>query len=371
MSASGAKQAWFKVGQSADELGPQAKDDFIILPTPLLQRMFATILTTWKKRPSRCVNDLPASVTHAAAARTKEGHTMEALRDIVVVLDDSARSEIRLNIAVALAQQHDAHLTGLSSLDLLTTTRPVVQPRSNAEADTQPASELLNWGAVRPLDYPEADRQAAEKAERIEAAFRERLRFSGLRGDWEVASGRVSETVTCQCADLVILGQVAPDRLPPRGGRQVIEDILMILGRPILVIPYIGRFETFGTKILVGWNNSREAARAVNDAIPLLAKAASVTILEVDAIGRKPATDDATGAGVVRHLARHGINAQSARTVMASISAPDALLSYAADASADLLVVGGYGHSRLRELILGGVTRELLRHMTLPVLMSH
>jgi hypothetical protein len=118
MSASGAKQAWFKVGQSADELGPQAKDGFIILPTPLLQRMFATILTTWKKRPSRCVNDLPASVTHAAAARTKEGHTMEALRDIVVVLDDSARSEIRLNIAVALAQQHDAHLTGLSALDL-------------------------------------------------------------------------------------------------------------------------------------------------------------------------------------------------------------------------------------------------------------
>jgi nucleotide-binding universal stress UspA family protein len=109
----------------------------------------------------------------------------------------------------------------------------------------------------------------------------------------------------------------------------------------------------------------------MNDAIPLLAKAASITILEASPIGRKPATDDATRADITRHLARHGISAKTARTAMASISAPDAMLSYAADVSADLLVVGGYGHSRLRELILGGVTRELLQHMTLPVLMSH
>ena len=249
--------------------------------------------------------------------------------------------------------------------------RPVVQPRSNPEMDMQLAPQLLNWGAVRPLDYPEADSQAAERTERIEAAFRERLRFSGLQGAWQVASGKVSETVISQCADLVILGQINPDHPPPPGGRQLVEDILMTLGRPILVIPYIGRFETLGTKILVGWNNSREAARAVNDAIPLLANSASVTILEVDPIGRKPAINGATGADVARHLARHGINAQPARTVMASISVPDVLLSYATDVSADLLVVGGYGHSRLRELILGGVTRDLLRHMTLPVLMSH
>ena len=145
----------------------------------------------------------------------------------------------------------------------------------------------------------------------------------------------------------------------------------MTSGRPILVIPYIGRFDTFGTNILVGWNNSREAARAMNDAIPLLAKAASVTILEANPIGRKPASDDATSADITRHLARHGISAKTARTSTDRMSASDALLSYAADVSADLLVVGGYGHSRLRELILGGVTRELLQHMTLPVLMAH
>ena len=143
----------------------------------------------------------------------------------------------------------------------------------------------------------------------------------------------------------------------------------MTSGRPILVIPYIGRFATVGSRILVGWNNSREATRAVNDAMPLLAKAISVTVLEASA--RNSATDDATGADITRHLTRHGINAEITRTVTSSISTPDLLLNHAADMSADLLVVGGYGHSRLRELVLGGVTRELLRHMTLPVLMSH
>jgi nucleotide-binding universal stress UspA family protein len=293
---------------------------------------------------------------------------MTALRDIAVVLDNSAASDIRLDIAITLAQQHGAYLTGLSALELLMPTRPVVRPRGNPEVDTQPASELLNVGAGLPVDYPEADRQAAERAEQMEATFRERLRFSQLLGEWRVVSGKVSESVVRQ-ADLVILGQVNPDHLPRPEGRQLVEDVLMTSGRPILVIPYIGRFQTVGSKILVGWNNSREATRAVNDAIPLLARAASVTILQVSP--RRPATDDATSTDISRHLAHHGIRAQTIRTVLAGSSTPDLLLNYAADVSADLLVVGGYGHSRLRELVLGGVTRELLRHMTLPMLMSH
>lgn len=289
---------------------------------------------------------------------------MTALRDIIVVLDDSAASEIRLDIAVALAQQHGAHLTGLSALDLLMPTRAVVQPRSNPEGDTP------HWGVLPPAAYPEADTQAAERADQLEAAFRERLRFSRLQGDWQVASGHLSEAVVRQArqADLVILGQVNPSHPPPPAGRQLVEDVLMTSGRPILVIPYIGRFATVGSRILVGWNNSREATRAVNDAMPLLAKATFVTVLEASA--RNPAIDS-TGADITRHLTRHGVNAKTTRTVTGSISTLDLLLNHAADMSADLLVVGGYGHSRLRELVLGGVTRELLRHMTLPVLMSH
>ncbi|MBV9248536.1 MAG: universal stress protein [Acetobacteraceae bacterium] len=296
---------------------------------------------------------------------------MTSLRDIVVVLDNSARSDSRLDIAVALARRHDAHLIGLSALDLLTPAGAAVQPRSNPDADAQPAS--LIWRGGRPLDYPEADTWQAEEAERIEIAFRQRLRFSDLQGDWRMAIGDVSETVVSQArqADVVILGQVNPDHPPPPAGRQLVEDVLMTSGRPVLIIPYIGRFEAVGTKVLIGWNNSREAARAVHDAIPFLAKAESVTVLLAHPVEQKPATDEAPTAGITRHLARHGINAEAARTAMAGISASDALLSCASDVSADLLVVGGYGHSRLRELILGGVTRDLLRHMTIPVLMSH
>lgn len=298
---------------------------------------------------------------------------MPAFRDIVVVLDDSTASEIRLELAVAVAQRHDAHLTGFSALDMLMPAGPYVQPRTFSQVETLPASQMLNWSAGSLAESPETFQQAAETAERIEAAFRSRLRSSAVRGEWRMAGDNVSEALVRQArhADLTILGQVDPNHPPPPGGRQLLEDVLMTSGRPILVVPYIGRYETAGTKVLVGWNNSREAARAMSDAMPMLSKAESVMVLEAAPPVRKAATDHGDGAGVVRHLARHGINARASRSVMVDISAADALLSHAADMSADLLVVGGYGHSRLRELILGGVTRGLLQHMTLPVLMSH
>jgi len=298
---------------------------------------------------------------------------MTALRNLVVLLDDSASSETRLAIAMALAQQHDAYLTGLSALDLLLPARPVRQRRGSLEPNTAPESPLLNLGAVRPVDYPDADTRIAEQVERIEAAFRERLRLGGVRGDWRLASGKTSEAVVRQArhADLTILGQIDPNHPPLPVGRQLLENVLLTSGRPILVIPYVGRFETTGTKILVAWNDSREAARAINDAVPLLARAGAVTILAVSPRGQAPAIDDATGADLIHHLACHGIKAEAARTVAADIAVSDVLLGYAADIGADLLVTGGYGHSRLRELILGGITHALLQHMILPVLLSH
>jgi nucleotide-binding universal stress UspA family protein len=297
---------------------------------------------------------------------------MAALRDITVVLDDAAPSETRLSLALALAQQHNAYLTGLSALDLLMPARPVVHPRGYPEADTPSRSQLLNLGVPPPVDYSDADTQAAEKAERLETAFRERLRLSGVQGDWR-AGGKVSETVVRQVryADLIILSQADPNHPPPAPGRHLVEDILLTSGRPTLVIPYVSSFETIGTRILVAWNNSREAARAVHDALPLLAKAASVTIMAVSPGRREPAADEANTGDLIDHLARHGISAKAERTVAAGKSIPDVLLSYAADLNADLLVAGGYGHSRLRERILGGITQTLLQHLTVPVLMSH
>ena len=330
-------------------------------------------LTNPKNRPSTCVNDPLASATNAAVARGMEGQTMAALRDIIVVLDDAAPSETRLALALALAQQHNAYLTGLSALDLLAPARPVVQPRDPLDTNAPTVSALLNLAPGRRSDYAEVDTQAAEKAERLETAFRERLRLSGVPGDWRLASGKVSEAVVRQArhTDLIVLGQIDPNHPPPASGRHLVEDVLLTSGRPILVVPYIGPFKTTGTRVLVAWNNSREAARAVHDALPLLAKAASVTILAVNSGRREPAADEASTADLIAHLARHGISAEAERTVAVDISVPDALLSYAADMNADLLVAGGYGHSRLRERILGGITHALLQHLTLPGLLSH
>jgi nucleotide-binding universal stress UspA family protein len=327
---------------------------------------FTEHLTNPKKVPL-------ATTIDSVAIRSKECHAMTALRDILVVLDDTARSEMRLAIAIRLAKQHDAHLTGISALDLVTPPGPVARFYRYPEIDPRGGSELMTGTAVSARDYPQVETGVAEKTEQIEAAFRIQLRSSGLRGDWHVADGKLSEALAFHArhADLVILGQADQNRPSTPASRHLVDDTLMTAGRPILVIPYAGQFETVGTKVLIGWNNSREVARAVNDALPVLAKAASVTILEAYPVGRMPVTHDAASSGITRHLAHHGITAKTARTVMTNISAADTLLSYAAETSADLLVVGGYGHSRLRELILGGVTRELLQHMTVPVLMSH
>jgi nucleotide-binding universal stress UspA family protein len=145
----------------------------------------------------------------------------------------------------------------------------------------------------------------------------------------------------------------------------------MLAGRPILVVPYAGHFARIGQRVVIGWDASREAARAVNDAMPLLAAAEAVTVLTIDPEQSPRGHGEIPGADIALHLARHGVTAQVERTVSAGIGIGNTLLSRAADLEADLLVMGAYGHSRVRELLLGGVTRTMLTSMTLPVLMAH
>jgi len=121
--------------------------------------------------------------------------------------------------------------------------------------------------------------------------------------------------------------------------------------------------------VLVAWNGSREATRAVHDALPLLRRAEKVTVLSIDP--DEDAEPRLPGADVSLHLARHGVTAQAATIAGTDVAVGDLLLSYAADHDIDLIVMGAYGHTRLREVVLGGATRTLLRHMTVPVLMSH
>jgi len=295
-----------------------------------------------------------------------------AFRDIMVVLDDTVRSEIRLAAAIQLAQFHDAHLIGVSALSLLCRPKPVRFALGYSELPLSPSHFLSRTDPAMAGRSDEAA-SVGERSERLEAQFRRLLRSHGLRGDWRLANGKLIEAFVCTArhADLVIVGQNDPTHPYRRADRQLVHDILMGAGRPILVIPYAGKFASVGTRVLIGWNGSRVAARAVNDALPLLAAATSVTILEAYSMGGMPTNRDANVDNLRTHLAHHGIEAETSRTVMAGISPTDALLSYATDISADLLVVGGQGHSSARNFMFGGVTRGLLNEMTLPVLMSH
>jgi nucleotide-binding universal stress UspA family protein len=281
-----------------------------------------------------------------------------ALKDILVHLDPSPRAADRLRLAAALARQHDAHLIGLLVVDAML---PAL-----AMADTGSGGPLV--GQV--LDQIRAD--ALQDAARVEAAFGERMRLDGIGGEWRLVEGALPEVVALHAryADLAILGQVDPQTSPP-GAAQSVEQVLFAAGRPVLLVPHSGRFETLGRHVLVGWNASREAARAVNDALPILVAAEKVTVLAVNPERRPGAHGAEPGADIALHLARHGVKAEVEHMTAPSIPDGLSLLNRAAELAPDLLVVGAYGHSRLREMALGGVTRTLLREMTVPVLMSH
>lgn len=284
------------------------------------------------------------------------------LKDIVVVLDDTGRSDPRLAVAADLARQHDAHLTGLCPLDLL-------QLPGNLSFDV--AAGFAESAVLELLVAMRAE--ARERARPIEARFRDELRRDALKGEWRLAEGPVAEVVTRQArsADLVILGQIDPNDLPPPGGRQLVERVLLASGRPVLVIPYAGQSTSIGRRVVVGWNGSREATRAVHDAIPLMQPDAGVTILSIAETDGSADRESVPSADIANHLARYGFQVTSANTAAGDLSNADILLNQASDMAADLIVTGGYGHSRLREIVLGGVTRSLLKTMTVPVLMSH
>jgi nucleotide-binding universal stress UspA family protein len=203
----------------------------------------------------------------------------------------------------------------------------------------------------------------------IEVTFRAEAERAGISSEWRVSEGAGTAPLiqhAC-CVDLTILGQADPGQ---ESFKNVLpEDVVLVSGRPALLVPAVGNFETVGQRILIAWNASREAARALCDALPLLAGAQAVTVLS---IGSADVIEtEYQGANVTRHLARHGINATAAACAAAESGVGDALLSRAADLGADLIVMGAYGHSRIHEWLLGGVTRHVLRHMTVPVLMAH
>jgi nucleotide-binding universal stress UspA family protein len=285
-------------------------------------------------------------------------------KDILVALDSAPAARGRVELAAALAERFGAHLIGLH------TALAAEAPRRRGYFD------YFDHSLLDPL-YREYREKMQADAERARALFEEIASRHGVSAEWRTASGYPSEITALngRYVDLIVLGQLDPDDPQAMLFRPLPEEVALGVGRPILVVPYAGSWKEIGRRVLVGWDASREATRAINDAMPLLATAQTVTILAIDPAGG-PAGDggghgEVPGADIALHLARHGVKATIETTVSAGIGAGNALLSRASDLEADLLVMGAYGHSRVRELLLGGATRTVLESMILPVLMAH
>ncbi len=286
-----------------------------------------------------------------------------ALKDIVVCLDPTDAGEGRLRLAAAVARACGAHL---SAAYIAHEAIPGAPPSGGA-AGIPPTG--MAW--MPPTGSGADATQGSALAEIIEARFREEVRPHAIEGDWLVFGAGESEDLLAllRAVDLVIYGQAAPDYRLPTGFRP--ESVIVGSGRPVLVVPYAGAFTAIGQRVLVAWDGTREAARALHDALPLIGKAAAVTVMTVAAREADAEVDQPSLDRVIRHFQRHGIAARPEETVGGDMPIADLLLSRAADLDADLLVAGAYHHSQFREALIGGVSRELLDHMTVPVLMSH
>jgi nucleotide-binding universal stress UspA family protein len=270
-----------------------------------------------------------------------------SFKEILVCADANKVAESCLDTACKLATKFDAHLVALHVLPL-----PVIP----IDAFGAVPVELIEW-------QQEYSRKQSDAAKREVDLAAQR---NGCPIEWRAVEGDIAETALLHSryADLVVLGQTGAEV-----STGLAESVLMGSGRPVLMVPHDGKVRSVGERVLIAWNRSREATRAVHDALPLLTGAKKVTVMEVDpSRGRDR---HFPGADIVRHLTRHGVNAEASATTADGIGAANAILSRAADLDIDCLVMGGYGHSRLGELVFGGVTRTIMDSMTIPTLMSH
>ena len=276
------------------------------------------------------------------------------IKDIVTNLSLRNSRDVAMDFAVSTAAAFDAHLAGLAF---------VYEPIIPAMVDM--------YGM--PPEVIESQRVENENmAKAALGRFEDAARGAALSAeprmvDAQVATapGRFSDIA--RRFDLSVLGQPEPDQSTL--DRLMIEAALFDTGRPMLVVPYIQRTGLKLDHIMLAWDGSRSAARAAGDALPFIRRGKLVEIVIVASDGAK--SDEMPGADIAQHLARHGAKVELNRIVTTETDVANTILSHAADSSADFLVMGGYGHSRLREFILGGVTREILTSMTIPTLMSH
>jgi nucleotide-binding universal stress UspA family protein len=270
------------------------------------------------------------------------------LKNLLVQVGADRANAARLDYAIRLAKAQNAHLTALHVPAL-------------AEVPGYVMAELP------PAVVDVRERLLREEVARLTEEVRKAGVAGGLDIEWRAVAGGTPEFATLHArhADLTVVGQGLDDRSAPDG---LAETLIMGSGRPVLLVPSYGTFQRVGERIMVAWNATREAARALNDALPLLKRAQQVVVLSVDPRQGERRTP---GADIALHLARHGVKAEASTAYGDDLSVGDVILSRSADLGVDMIVMGAYGHSRAREFILGGATRHILRHMTVPAFMSH
>jgi nucleotide-binding universal stress UspA family protein len=275
-------------------------------------------------------------------------------KTILVHCDASRTVNSRLAAAADVAQRFEARLVGLHA-------REPFEIASFVEGG-MPVGMLM--------EAYKAGCDATEKT--AHSAYDKATKGRNFPAEWRVTEAFSDDAlaVSGRYADLLVVGQADPD--DPAGSRNDLpEAMVFATGRPVLVVPQIGAQSSIGKTVLLCWNASRESARAAADALPFLRAADKVIVLTVDPDVSADGHGQEPGADVALWLARHGVNVTVQREVAADTGIGEVILSRAADCGADLIVMGIYGHSRLREMVLGGVSRTLLSSMTVPVLMSH
>ena len=276
-----------------------------------------------------------------------------SFKTILVHIDDTKHTQQRIQLAAELALQYQAHLIGVADTGAA---RFIYQDGNINGVDPS----LLSY-----LDY------LHQRATQNIADFNLQVSALGVASHAsEITQDDVAGGIghRARYSDLVIVGQTDPELAMPAVMDNFPEYLVLHSGRPILIIPYAGSFSHIGKRPMIAWDGSRAATRAITDAIPLLQQAQLVQLVSVNPkeniLVEPPATSMAA------YLERHGINLEISHH-HSTVDIGNALLSLSADLDADLIIMGGYGHSRFRELIMGGATRTILKCMTVPVFMSH
>jgi len=277
-------------------------------------------------------------------------------KTILVHLNNERRAEGLLECAMDIARRHNAHLIGFHVYPGVPSAPPIAMPYGAEVIGAALAGER-------------------REAENIEKVFKAMTAGQPVVAEWRSVKAPHADLARVvmehgRCADLIVASQADPE-----WDLSVVLDfperLALESGRPVLVVPYVGRYPSVGRNAMISWKATREAARAVFDALPLLEDSEKVTILEIEERGKSVANSFAPDTQIAAALARHGLKPTVQRTVTGDIGIADEILSRLADAGCDLLVMGAYGHSRFRELVFGGTTRQIARHMTVPVLFSH